>query len=92
VEKPAVAPPTTDAPSSSELPPGSYWQVFAGKPEVAEAMRQTLRGEGFPVSLTRVTGSLTRVLVGPYSDNATYGRAKTALETDGFHPMRTKRD
>jgi len=28
--------------SASDLAPGSYWQVFAGKPEVAEAMRQTL--------------------------------------------------
>jgi cell division protein FtsN len=74
------------------LPPGSYWQVIAVKPEVAEAMRQTLKDKGFQVSLTQGPSNLTRVLVGPYSDTPSLGRAKTALETAGFQPVRYKRD
>ena len=92
VEKPAEAPASAGIVSSSELPPGSYWQVIAVKPEVAEAMRQTLKDKGFQVSLTPGTSSLTRVLVGPYSDTPSLGRAKTALETAGFQPVRYRRD
>jgi cell division septation protein DedD len=77
---------------ASELPPGSFWQVIAVKPEVAEAIRQTLKDKGFPVSLTPGTSNLTRVLVGPYSDTSAYGRAKTELENAGFRPVRYKRD
>ena len=91
-EKPATAPVETGAVASSELPPGSYWQVIAVKPEVAEAMRQTLKDKGFQVSLTPGPSNLTRVLVGPYSDTPSLGRAKTALETAGFQPVRFKRD
>jgi cell division septation protein DedD len=76
----------------SELPPGSFWQAIAVKPEVAEAIRQTLKDKGFPVSLTPGSSNLTRVLVGPYSDTSAYGRAKTELENAGFRPVRYKRD
>jgi cell division protein FtsN len=78
--------------ASSELPPGSFWQVLAVKPEVAEAMRSTLKDKGFQVSLTPGTNNLTRVLVGPYNDSPSLGRAKTELETAGFRPVRYKRD
>jgi cell division septation protein DedD len=88
----AAAPATTGVVSTSELPPGSFWQAIAVKPEVAEAIRQTLKDKGFPVSLTPGTSNLTRVLVGPYSDNSAYGRAKTELENAGFRPVRYKRD
>ncbi|MGD0773117.1 MAG: SPOR domain-containing protein [Candidatus Solibacter sp.] len=91
-EKPASAPPTPGVVASSELPPGSFWQVLAVKPEVAEAIRQTLKDKGFQVSLTPGTSNLTRVLVGPYSDSPSLGRAKTALENAGFQPVRYKRD
>ena len=91
-EKPAAAPATTGVVSTSELPPGSFWQAIAVKPEVAEAIRQTLKDKGFPVSLTQGSSNLTRVLVGPYSDNSAYGRAKTELENAGFRPVRYKRD
>jgi cell division protein FtsN len=74
------------------LPPGSFWQVLAVKPEVAEAIRQTLKDKGFQVALTPGTNNLTRVLVGPYNDSPSLGRAKTALETAGFQPVRYKRD
>jgi cell division septation protein DedD len=91
-EKPATAPATTGVVGSSELPPGSFWQAIAVKPEVAEAIRQTLKDKGFPVSLTPGSSNLTRVLVGPYTDNSAYGRAKTELENAGFRPVRYKRD
>jgi cell division septation protein DedD len=91
-EKQATGPATPGIVASSELPPGSFWQVLAVKPEVAEAIRQTLKDKGFQVSLTPGTNNLTRVLVGPYSDSPSLGRAKTALETAGFQPVRYKRD
>ena len=91
-EKSATPPATPGVVASSELPPGSFWQVLAVKPEVAEAIRQTLKDKGFHVSLTPGTSNLTRVLVGPYSDSPSLGRAKTALENAGFQPVRYKRD
>ena len=91
-EKPAAAPATSGVVVATELPPGSFWQAIAVKPEVAEAIRQTLKDKGFPVSLTPGTSNLTRVLVGPYSDTSAYGRAKTELENAGFRPVRYKRD
>jgi cell division septation protein DedD len=91
-EKPVAVSATTSIVGASELPPGSFWQAIAVKPEVAEAIRQTLKDKGFPVSLTPGSSNLTRVLVGPYSDNSAYGRAKTELENAGFRPVRYKRD
>ena len=91
-EKPAAPPPAPGIVASSDLPAGSFWQVLAVKPEVAEAMRQTLKDKGFQVSLTPGTNNLTRVLVGPYNDSPSLGRAKTELETAGFRPVRYKRD
>jgi len=91
-EEKTVAPVSTGVVSAAELQPGSYWQVIAVKPEVAEAMRQTLKDKGFQVSLTPATATLTRVLVGPYKDSPSLGRAKTELETAGFQPVRFKRD
>jgi cell division septation protein DedD len=92
VDKPAAPPASVGTVASSELPPGSFWQVLAVKPEVAEAIRQTLRDKGFQVSLTPGTNNLTRVLVGPFSDSPSLGRAKTALENAGFQPVRYRRD
>jgi len=91
-EKPATPPASTGVVTSAELPPGSFWQVVAVKPEVAEAMRSTLKDKGFQVTLTPGTNNLTRVLVGPYNDSPSLGRAKTELETAGFRPVRYKRD
>lgn len=104
--QPASQPATTDKPAgrsadsaaatgivaSSDLPPGNFWQVIAVKPEVSDAMRQTLKDKGFQVALTPGTSNLTRVLVGPYSDTQAMGRAKTELENAGFRPVRYKRD
>ena len=92
-EKAAAVPATTGFVGASELPPGLFWQVIAVKPEVAEAIRQTLKNQGFQVTLTQGTNNLTRVLVGPYNDTSSFGQAKTKLETTGgYHPVRAKRD
>jgi cell division septation protein DedD len=54
----------------------------------AEAVKQTLKDKGFPVVLTPGPNNLTRVLVGPFADTQTLGRAKTDLENAGVHPVR----
>jgi cell division protein FtsN len=78
--------------AASELAPGSYWQAIAVKADVAEGIRRALKDKGFQVSLTAGSSNLTREVVGPYSDTAAYGRAKTELESAGFHPVRYRRD
>ena len=90
--QPAPQAETTGIVASGDLPAGSFWQVIAVKAEVAEAMRSTLKAKGFQVSLTQGTNNLTRVLVGPYSDTASMGKAKAELESAGFRPVRYKRD
>ena len=77
---------------TAELPAGSFWQVMAVGQSTAEAVQLTLKNKGFPVVLTPGTNNLTRVLVGPYTDNAALGRAKTDLEEAGMHPLRFKRE
>ena len=58
----------------------------------AEAVRQSLKDKGFPVLLTPGRNNLTRVLVGPYSETSTLGRAKTDLENAGMHPVLFRRE
>ena len=82
---PAEAPGATPA----EAPPGSYWQVIAtSNRTAAEALQQSLRDKGFPVTLGPGPNNLIRVLVGPYTDTQSMGRAKTQLEAAGLHPVR----
>ena len=82
----AAAPPPGEA---SQAPAGSFWQVFATKnQESAHDLLQTLKDKGFPAQLSPGPENLTRVLVGPYTDTAAMGRAKTALENAGFRPVR----
>lgn len=82
---PAEAPAATPA----EAPPGSYWQVIAtSNRTAAEALQQSLRDKGFPVTLGPGPNNLIRVLVGPYTDTQSMGRAKTQLEAAGLHPVR----
>src|SRR5476649_212344 len=86
------AAPATASPASSSLvpsaslPPGSFWQLMAIRQPEAEAMRQTLKDKGFPAVLSPGPNNLTRVLVGPYSDTQSFGRAKTDIENAGFQP------
>ena len=56
--------------------------------ESARDLVQTLKDKGFPAQLSPGPNNLTRVLVGPYTDTAAMGRAKTDLENAGFHPVR----
>jgi len=94
--QPPAEPPAPAAPAGplagSDLPPGSFWQVMAVGQTDADAVRQTLKDKGFPVVLTPGPNSLTRVLIGPYPDTTTLGRAKTDLENAGMHPVRFKRE
>jgi cell division septation protein DedD len=85
-EAPAAAPP---APSpKAEAPPGSYWQIMAVPQPDAEVVVRSLKDKGFPASMSQGPNNLMRVLVGPYADTQSMGRAKTELESAGFHPIR----
>jgi cell division protein FtsN len=83
-------PAQSDAAAAQEPPPGTYWQVTAIAPPQAEVFAKVLRDKGFKVTLTPGTKNLTRVLVGPYPDRDTLGRAKSDLESAGFHPVMKK--
>jgi cell division septation protein DedD len=83
---PTVAPPV--APPPIEAAPGSYWQILATASRTsADAMRQTMQDKGFPASLQPGPNNLIRVLIGPYTDKQSLGRAKTELENAGVHPV-----
>jgi cell division septation protein DedD len=76
----------------AEPQPGTYWQVTAIPQPEAEIFAKVLRNKGFRVSLTQGTKNLTRVLVGPYPDRESLGRAKSDLEGSGFHPVILKKE
>jgi cell division septation protein DedD len=85
----AVTPPPAAPPT--EAAPGSYWQVLATASQTsADAMRQTMKDKGFPASLQPGPNNLIRVLIGPYTDKQSLGRAKTELENAGVHPVLMK--
>ena len=87
---PPIAPPPA-APPPLEATPGSYWQVLATASQTsADAMRQTMKDKGFPASLQPGPNNLIRVLIGPYTDKQSLGRAKTELENAGVHPVLMK--
>jgi cell division septation protein DedD len=73
--------------TSTELAPGTYWQVIAVAQAEAESVRKVLREKNFQVTLSPGTKNLTRVIVGPYPDRESLGKAKTDLENAGFHPI-----
>ena len=85
---PTPAPAATAAPAPVEPAPGeTYWQVMSVKQDVAETVAKTLKGKGFPAVLSPGPPGKTRVLVGPYNDLSTLGKAKAELENLGFHPI-----
>ena len=85
---PPAAPPPQGPEGTPEAAPGAYWQVLATASQTsADAMRQTMKDKGFPVSLQPGPNSLIRVLIGPYDDKQALGRAKTELENAGVHPV-----
>lgn len=86
----ATDPAAADTAAAQEPAPGAYWQVTAIAPPQAEVFAKVLRDKGFKVTLTPGTKNLTRVLVGPYPDRDALGRAKSDLESAGFHPVMKK--
>jgi cell division septation protein DedD len=90
--EPAVAPPETHTdppPVVAESMQGTYWQIIATKdPAGARALLQSMKDMGLPASLSPGPNDTTRVLVGPYSDNATLAKIKSQLENAGLHPVK----
>jgi hypothetical protein len=84
----AAQAPAAGASTVTEPPPGSYWQVMALPAADAEGVLRTLKEQGFPALLSPGTKNLTRVLVGPFKDTQSMGKAKTQLESAGFHPVK----
>jgi cell division septation protein DedD len=90
----APAPAANAAPapaSASEADSGTFWQVSAVSQNSAEIIAKALKDKGFPVTLSPGPRNLTRVLVGPYPDTQSLGRAKSELENAGFYPILLKK-
>lgn len=86
--QPVYTPPDAAA-AAAETMQGTYWQVTATKdPAAARAMLQSMKDMGLPASLSPGPNAFTRVLVGPYTDNATMAKVKTQLENAGLHPVK----
>jgi hypothetical protein len=86
------APPKT-ATASPDAPPvyaelpgpaGSFWQVIALAEADADIIASALKKKGFPAFLSPGPKNLMRVMVGPYPDTASMGKAKTDLANAGF--------
>ncbi len=90
-EGPSAAPPEP-APAAvpGEAAAGNYWQVIATQQAQAEIVAKALKDKGFPTSLGPGPNNLVRVLVGPYADTQSLGRAKSELENAGFRPILKK--
>jgi cell division septation protein DedD len=87
---PAPPPKVEPTPPPAEPASGTYWQVLAGSQSSADAMTQTLKGQGFPVITRPGRDSLTLVWVGPYSDKASLSKAKKQLEDVGITKLYKK--
>ncbi len=93
--RPAPPPPRKAEPSApgglAAVTPGPgnmYLQVAAVAQPQAGVVVDTLRQKGFPVKLAPgPNATLFRVMVGPFADAATLGKAKADLESAGFHPL-----
>jgi cell division protein FtsN len=69
-------------------PGNMFLQVAAVAQPQAGVVVDTLKQKGFPVKLTPgPNATLFRVMVGPFADAATLGKAKADLESAGFHPL-----
>ena len=84
----ASAPPPAKAAPPAEPENASYWQVLAGSQSSADAMTQTLKGQGFPASTRPGPNNFILVWVGPYTDKESLSRAKKQLEDAGMKPIR----
>jgi cell division septation protein DedD len=80
----AAAPPAVKA--APDPANATYWQILAtASRNSADAMFQTLKGQGFPATTRMGPNNLTVVWVGPYSDKESLARAKKQLEDAGFN-------
>jgi len=86
-ETKAETPATTATEPAEPAAEGTYLQVVSVAQHEAEIVARTLKDKGFPSSLSPGPTGRTRVLVGPYSDLSTLGKAKADLENLGFHPI-----
>ena len=69
-------------------PGNMYLQVMAVEQPQAGVVMGTLKQKGFPVVLAQSPNpTLFRVMVGPYTDAASLGKAKAQLENAGFKPL-----
>jgi cell division septation protein DedD len=65
-----------------------YLQVAAAAQPQAGVVVDTLKQKGFPALLAQgPNATLFRVMVGPFADASTLGKAKSDLENAGFHPL-----
>lgn len=69
-------------------PGNMYLQVAAAAQPQAGVVVDTLKQKGFPALLAQgPNATLFRVMVGPYADASTLGKAKADLENAGFKPL-----
>lgn len=69
-------------------PGNMYLQVMAVEQPQAGVVMDTLKQKGFPVVLAQSPNpTLFRVMVGPYADAGSLGKAKAQLENAGFKPL-----
>jgi hypothetical protein len=84
----ASAPPPAAKPAPDPAN-AMYWQVTAASsPNSADAMLQSLKGRGFPVSARPGPKNLTLVWVGPYYDKESLARARKQLQDAGIKPIK----
>jgi cell division septation protein DedD len=86
---PAPSEPAQQVPAQVPVAEGpepgrTYLQVAAISRRDAEILVDTLRNKGFPALIGVGPNDLFRVLVGPYSDSGSLGKARADLEAAGF--------
>ena len=73
---------------AGHAPVSSFWQVMVVPQNDAESVARSLRQQNFPVVLKGAPNQMTRVLVGPFPDAQSMEKARTDLESAGFHPVK----
>ena len=84
----SARPSTSGAVAVNPGPGNMYLQVAAAAQPQAGVVVDTLKQKGFPALLAQgPNATLFRVMVGPYADASTLGKAKADLENAGFKPL-----
>jgi cell division septation protein DedD len=81
----AATTPAAPTPLTEPGGTGTYLQIMAVRQAEADVVLRTLKDKGLPAVLGPGPSGLVRVLVGPYPDAASLGKAKAELENAGFH-------